>query len=200
MKRFTSVAQIYDAQTLMDWLNEYMEVMVKLVMDHGGVVNKYMGDGIMALFGVPVARTNESQISQDAINAVKCATAMRAELERLNTIWSEQDRPTSKMRVGIFTGPVVVGSLGSTQRLEYTVIGETVNIASRLESFDKAFDSENPCRILIGPTTLHHLGDQFQTKELSDVSLEGKDQRVTIYQVTGLKDAKDWSGNDFPIR
>ena len=96
------------------------------------------------------------------------------------------------MRVGIFTGPLVAGSLGNAQRMEYNVHGDTVNTAARLESLQKdSFvpDTEHhPCRILIGEPTLGYLGEQFHTYRVGEVSLKGKDQRVTVHQVLGVKD------------
>ncbi len=183
---FTSVSEKFNPQGLMDWLNEYMEGMAGQVMDHGGVINKYIGDSIMAIFGVPMARNGNAEISQDAVNAVNCALAMERMLIQLNNRWLEQDQPTIGMRVGIFTGPLVAGSLGSVQRLEYTVIGDTVNTASRLESFDKnLFPHERPCRILIGEATFRHLGRQFETEKVGEVSLKGKDEKITVYRIIG---------------
>ena len=187
---FTSVSEKMPPQELMEWLNEYMEAMVQRVIDHGGVINKYIGDAIMALFGVPLARTTEAAIAQDAVHAVHCALAMSEELTCLNQRWQAQGLPTIGMRVGIFTGPVVAGSLGSAQRLEYTVVGDTVNTASRLESFDKDVlvpDAVSRyCRILVGETTARYLSEQFQMQRVGEVSLKGKDEKVTIYHVTGF--------------
>ena len=120
----------------MDWLNECMEPMAKQVSVHGGVIEQFTGDAIVAIFGVPIAR-KEEEISQDAINAVNCALAMETTLRDLNRHWLAQNQPATAMRIGIYTGPMVAGSLGSSDRLEYVVIGDTVNVASRLESFDK---------------------------------------------------------------
>jgi adenylate cyclase len=183
LKGFTSVSEGLDPETLMDWLNEYMAAMIKVIVAHGGVINKFIGDAIMVIFGVPVARNTEAEISKDALNAVKCAVAMGERLEKLNESWRAQGRPEIKMRVGICTGPLVVGCLGSIQRQEYTVIGDTVNTASRLESFDKNLDPENTCRILIGETTCQCLGDQCEITPLTSVSLKGKEQKVMVYQV-----------------
>jgi adenylate cyclase len=189
LRGFTSVSEKMDPQALLDWLNTYMEAMARLVMDHGGVVDNYIGDAIKADFGVPLPRTAAAEISKDAIAAVDCALAMENELKRLNSVWQEQSLPTVEMRVGIFTGPVVAGSLGSAQRLKYTTVGDTVNIASRLESFDKNLVdpdlADSPCRILIGETTLRYLNHRFKTKKVGEATLRGKDEKVTIYRVVG---------------
>jgi adenylate cyclase len=186
---FTSVAEKRDPHAVMDWLNAYMEVMAQQVMNHGGVIDKYIGDSIMAIFGVPLPRTTEAEISQDAVNAVNCALAMERTLVELNGRWREQNLPTIGMRIGILTGPLVAGSLGSAHRLEYTVIGDTVNTASRLESFDKTVFapdcSGSPCRIIIGEATLRRLGPQFDTQRIGEVNLRGKDETMTVYCVLG---------------
>jgi adenylate cyclase len=189
---FTAMSESRDPQAVMDWLNAYMEAMAQHVINHGGVIDKYIGDSIMAIFGVPLPRQTDAEISQDAANAVNCALEMERSLRQLNSDWQEQQLPTIGMRIGIFTGPLVAGSLGSAQRLEYTVIGDTVNTASRLEGFEKdlvALDGLNsPCRIIIGEATLQRLGHQFATQHLGEVSLKGKDQKITVYGVSGRAD------------
>ncbi len=184
LKGFTTVSEKLGPAELMDWLNEFMGAMVDIVIDYDGIVNKFIGDAVMAVFGIPVARTNEAMITVDAVNAVKCAIAMGKKLESLNDSWQKQGRSTMSMRVGIYTGPLVVGSLGTRQRQEYTVIGDTVNIAARLESFDKTLDACNTCRILIGQATKDRIGDAFVTKKLTDVSLKGKVKKIDVYQVS----------------
>lgn len=189
LKGFTAIAEKMDPQTLMDWLNEYMDGMAKVVIGHKGVINKYIGDAIMAIFGVPVAKKTDEEVSADAINAVECALDMVEELERLNSSWEKRNITTVHMRVGIFTGPLVAGCLGGAQRMEYTVIGDTVNTASRLESFGKEVGehefSINPCRILIGEAMLKYLGGRFVTKRIGEVSLKGKEEKIDVYLVTG---------------
>jgi adenylate cyclase len=171
----------------MHWLNEYIEAMAEQVVKHGGIINKYVGDAIMAIFGVPVARKTEAAIGKDAANAVNCALAMENKLVQLNSIWEERDLPNVGMRIGIFTGPLVAGSLGSADRLEYAVIGDTVNIASRLESFDKSgFDPDfktNTCRILIGEATYQYIADRFKAQRLGEVTLKGQESKTAIYRV-----------------
>jgi adenylate cyclase len=187
LAEFTSVSERLDPQTLMHWLNEYIEAMAEQVVKHGGIVNKYVGDAIMAIFGVPVARKTETEIGKDAANALNCALAMESRLIELNSMWEARALPNVGMRIGIFTGPLVAGSLGSAERLEYTVIGDTVNIASRLESFDKSgFDPDfksNTCRILIGEATYRYIRDQFKTQKVGEVSLKGQERKTTIYRV-----------------
>jgi adenylate cyclase len=189
LEGFTSVSECLGEQDLMAWLETYLEVMSQQVMAHSGVIDKYMGDSIMALFGVPIPRTSEAEISQDAMHAVQCALAMRRELIQLNRRWQDQQQPTIQMRVGIYTGPLVAGTVGSAERLEYTVYGDTVNTASRLESYGKeTFAAEaidSPCRILIGAATLQYVGQQFQTQYVGEVHLKGKEQTTTIYRVLG---------------
>jgi adenylate cyclase len=184
---FTSVSEKLDPQMLMRWLNEYMEAMAEQVVKHGGIINKYIGDAIMTVFGVPLARKTEAEIGKDAANAVNCALAMESKLIQLNSTWKERHLPTIGMRIGVFTGPLVAGSLGSAERLEYTVIGDTVNVASRLESFDKSsFDPDlkkNTCRILIGEATYRYIEGQFKTQRVGEVNLKGQERKTTIYSV-----------------
>ncbi|OQW93833.1 MAG: hypothetical protein BWK79_09100 [Beggiatoa sp. IS2] len=185
LQSFTTISESVEPQILVDWLNQYMEAMVKVIEQHQGQVNKFIGDSIMALFGVPIQRNTPEEVQQDAINAVQCALSMRQELIQLHEVWESQELPIARMRVGIFTGPLIAGSLGSSERQEYTVLGDTVNIASRLESFDKTVDADNPCRILIGETTLQCIGERFQVECVGETYLKGKHSQVTIYQVIG---------------
>jgi class 3 adenylate cyclase len=189
LKGFSTLSEKTDPQALMDLLNTYMDTIAKCVMDHGGVVDDYFGDGMKANFGVPLPRTTEAEIRQDAVNAVDSALAMEREMIRLNARMKEQGLPPLKMRVGIYTGPVVAGSLGSTERMKYTTVGDTVNTASRLESFDKDLVlphlETSPCRILIGESTLRCLGDQFITQKVGELSLKGKDEKIIATCVLG---------------
>lgn len=185
IRGFTAIAETMEPPRLMDWLNVYMEAMTEVVMTHGGVVNKYIGDALMALFGVPTPRRTEAEIAGDAARAVECALAMGDALHRLNARWDEQDFPQITMRVGIYTGTLVAGSLGSRRRMEYTVLGDTVNIASRLESFEKDnhHAPDSVCRVLIGETTFRCLNGRFQIEEVGQVHLKGKQQGIAVYRV-----------------
>ena len=186
LSNFTLIAESVDPLVLMKWLNQYMKEMSLIVMAHGGMVNKYIGDAIMAVFGVPMKRETEDDIAGDAQQAVRCALQFNIRLRELNRQWQEQGLPTVTMRTGIYTGPLVAGSLGGATRMEYTVIGDTVNIASRLESFDKTIaapDNDSPCRILIGETTFNYVRHLCNTKLIDKCRLKGKNQSLNVYQV-----------------
>ena len=194
LERFSAKAESLPPDALLAWLNEYMEVMATLVEQHGGIVTKYMGDAIMAVFGAPIPRENEAERHADAINAVRCALAMGQHLDRLNASWLERGVPTTGMRVGLATGALVSGSIGGSKRLEYTVTGDTVVIAKRLESagktstqFEKASIS---CRVLIAESTHAMLGSHFHVRDVGSMQLEGKNQSVGAYVVIGENGAQ----------
>jgi len=189
LKGFTSIAEKTDPPTMIGLLNEFFQEMATAVEQNGGVVNKYVGDQIMALFGPPRPRNGEADFDEDARNAVRCAIALRKKLVEINDRWSRLGRPSIRMRVGINTGPLVAGSLGSKDRLEYTVIGDTVNVAARLESVDK--DNFNDriapggCRIFIGAPTHARLDGQFQTEPVATSELKGKTEAIAVFAVLG---------------
>ncbi len=199
---FTPIAEKLEPEVLIAWLNEYLESITPLVHAHGGVVIRFIGDAIMAVFGVPVCRHTEVEIRQDAVNAVECALAMQQELVRLNAHWQKRQWPAIGVRIGIYTGPVVTGSVGDRERMEYNIHGDTANIASRLESFDKAYFAPDflnqPCRIFIGDATLSLLDDQFQVEPIGQAQLKGKDRAVTIFHVLNRRD--DRASGTWPPR
>ncbi len=185
LQNFTTVSEKMEPQALMEWLNHYMASMVKVIELYHGQVNKFIGDAIMAVYGIPIPRTTEAEIQRDAINAVECALHMRAEIEHLRQEWRQQGLPQIRMRIGIFTGSVIAGSLGGIERQEYTVIGDTVNTASRLESFDKSIEQNSVCRILIGESTAQYLPERFVLERVGGVHLKGKATEVVVYSVVG---------------
>jgi len=198
LANFTPVAERLTPPELLNWLNEYMEEMASLVTQHGGVVDNYIGDAIKADFGVPIPRLTEEEIRDDAVNAVGCALAMRGKLARLNEFWSAQGSPRVRIRVGIATGSVVAGCLGSTQRIKYTTIGDVVNTAARLESFGKEAPGSSPdtqCEVLLSDRTAECLGGRFELEPVGVASLKGKSEGVMVYRLLGEKTQAD--ANDF---
>ena len=182
---FSAIAESMEPDRLMFWLNEYMNTMADTVLAHDGIIDKFIGDAIMAAFGVPLPRTHESEIARDAILAVSSAVAMAEKLRSLNHKWRQSGQPTISMRIGIATGVVVTGSLGSSQRMDYTTLGDTVNVAARLESYDKSF-GRGPCRILISERTYHYVRDLFSTDLIGRVQLKGRQKAIDVYQVLGV--------------
>jgi adenylate cyclase len=195
---YTTRSEKKEPAEVMEWLGTYMDRMAYLVESHGGMVNDFLGDGLMASFGVPVASTTEDEIDRDARSAVDCAMAMGRVLAELNEAWQRSGEPTARMRVGIFTGPGVVGAIGSAERMKYATVGNTVNTASRLESFDKmTFELEpehGTCRILVGQPTLDRLGDGYLSKCVGSHVLKGKGEPVMIHRILGR--AADVIGSD----
>jgi adenylate cyclase len=193
IEHFTTISEKLDPESLMSWLNDYMEEMATLIMEHKGIVDDYYGDAIKGDFGVPVIRTTMEQERQDAENAVSCALAMRDRLITINERCIERGLPRLRMRVGICTGSVVAGCLGSSMRMKYTTIGDPVNTAARLESLDKqSFDSGHDttdCRILISDTTHELLGNRFLLTLVGSFDLKGKEEQVQVYSVEGFADS-----------
>lgn len=182
---YTETSEKIDPDGLMAWLNDYMNTMADVIERHDGVVDDYAGDGIKANFGFPVPRRTEPEIDADAANAVHCALAMNAAMVRLNEDWKEQHLPTGRLRIGIYTGPAVVGALGGDESLKFTSVGDTVNTASRLENFDSesfSFDTSTS-RILIGEETWRRIGGAFETVDLGVHPLKGKAEKIRILRV-----------------
>ncbi len=187
IRNFSTIAERLPPEGLLEWLNEYLDMLTHEVLARDGVVNKFTGDGILALFGVPTRRTRPQDIAIDAAKAIDCALAMREQLVRLNRSWHSRRLPVIQMRVGIYTGEVVVGSLGGRDRLEYGVLGDSVNVASRLESCVKERQPDD-CRILVGEATLEAMGDRITALILEpwgSMALKGRNQRVKVYHVNG---------------
>jgi adenylate cyclase len=172
---FTSRAERTDPEPLVALLNTYMTVMTNLILEGGGVVDKLMGDGIMAFWGAPLA------IANPAREAMKCALRMMAELAAL----AQRDERFAdlKIGIGICTGDAVVGNFGGEQRFDYSVIGDTVNLASRLEGLTRPFK----VGILANRLTLEEAGAGFITREIGLVKVKGKDHLVPVVEVVALE-------------
>ena len=197
LQGYTSPAEAMDPADVMHWINCYMDAMTRIAASHGGIVDDYAGDGLKVNFGVPLPRQNEKDIDKDARCAVDCALEMGQELGRLNAQLSEQGLNSIRLRAGIVTGAVVAGSLGSSQRMKYTTVGDTVNSAARLESFDKeAFkkETDSAFRVLIGESTRQRLGPSYSVACIGSHFLPGKNKKITLYRVRGKGDNESATG------
>ena len=187
LEAFTSVAERLSPQELMNWLNRYMEAIADIVRQHKGIIDDYYGDGVKVNFGVPFPRKTDKAIGQDALNAVQCGLAMRREIARMTEARDQSTDPYVRIRIGVATGPAVAGSLGSAHRLKYTTVGDTVNVAARLQQLGKELgENETDTEwgtLLISGSTNQFLKDSFCTKEFGELSLRGKKERVIVYQV-----------------
>ena len=170
LRGFTGLSENRAPAEVLDFLNEYLTRMTAVIDRHGGVVDKYIGDAIMALFGAPLA------LPDHANRAVACALEMTKELEHSNAAFQAKGWPELAMGIGIHTGKVVVGNMGSKDRLNYTAIGDGVNLASRLESATKEFGVP----IIVSEATRQQ-APGYQYKELDIIQVKGKSQSVRIF-------------------
>ncbi len=175
LRDFTGFAERSDPQEVLEALNDHYDAIIPFVHKHGGTVNKFIGDAIMATFGAPIRHDDH------AARAVAAGTQMLEAMVDLNAKRRRLGRPELRMGVGIATGPVVVGTLGTTDRVEYAVIGDTVNTASRLEGLCK----ELGCSLVMGSSTHEAVADRMATRTLGAVSVKGKADKLEVFTVAG---------------
>jgi adenylate cyclase len=178
VKGFTALSERLSPREVQDLLNEYLHEMTDVIFKHQGTVDKYIGDGIMAVFGAP-RLPGEPLNEQHARQAVTAALEMLLAQQRL----AERSEPSKvfAIRIGVNSGMAYTGFFGTRHRLEYTAIGDTVNTASRLES------AAEPSSVFIGEDTARLVEDSFQLKPMGELQLKGKAQRVSAYKVLGRK-------------
>ncbi|WP_353079392.1 adenylate/guanylate cyclase domain-containing protein, partial [Synechococcus lacustris] len=180
---FSQVAEGFQPAETLQWVNVGMEKFVQVIHNNGGMVNKFTGDGFLAVFGVPLAQ-NPTQTANQALDS---AAALQRTLLELNQQLLAENRPAMKLRVGLHSGEVITGSMGSSDRMEYAVIGDVVNVSSRLESLNKE-RQVNLCRVLLSKETLNLLTnpEQWQFNCWGSFPLKGRDQSVEVYELTGI--------------
>lgn len=176
IRGFTSMSENMSAEEVSVILNEYFTEIEPIIAKYNGVINKFIGDAVMAIFGEPIQDKNH------AINAVKCANEMLEKVDKLQIKWLREGKPKIEIGVGINTGEAFVGNIGSETRLEYTVIGDMVNLASRIESYNKIYKT----RFLISSTTYEKVRDIADVIKISEVSIRGKAKKLNIYEVLRL--------------
>ncbi|MFB2972840.1 CHASE2 domain-containing protein [Aerosakkonema sp. BLCC-F183] len=187
IRGFTTISERLSPRELLSWLNQYLNAMTECIMDRGGVVDKYIGDAIMAVFGVPFPRTQAEEIKQDAMNAIAASFAMHERLKLLNEDLNAQKKPLIQFGIGIHTGPLIAGSVGCSRRLNYSVIGDTVNVAARLESMNKELTADKPYKILLTGETFDYVSDRYLGQQVTTIQLRGRQQETMIYTILGQK-------------
>jgi adenylate cyclase len=176
IRSFTTLSESTPSDKIVVWLNDYFSRMHAIVDSHGGHINKFLGDGLMIVFGAPASRGDEAE----ARAAVACGLDMLAAVERMNVEWQGTGRPLIKIGVGIHTGEATCGVVGAERRLEYTIIGDTVNLASRLESTTKEYGVP----LLASEATARLLDDKYEAEALGEVKVKGKHASTKIFAVT----------------
>ncbi len=181
VREFSVVARDIDSRKLAQWLNLYFGFVSKIVIRHRGSIDKYMGDSVMAVWGAPVTSTTH------AFDALRTALEIQSELHELNAQYTALGLPQITVGIGISTGPAMVGPLGSEYRMDYTVIGDTVNVAQRLEGQTRKYEVP----VVVSDKTMENVPDML-CRELDTVSVKGRVEPVTMYQpLCMIDDASD---------
>ena len=178
IRDFTALSEKLEPEQVVEFLNKYMTLMVDVISKTGGVVDKFIGDAIMAVWGAPVPKGN------DVENCINAALLMRQKMIAFNKKRKQNKKAAIAFGCGVNTGPVISGQIGSPDRHEYTVIGDTVNLASRIEALSKPFAVD----ILIAENTYQLVKDQFSVVPMSKVKLKGKSKPQRVYALLGRQD------------
>jgi len=173
IRGFTTLSESLSPEKLVDILNEYLDPMTKIVFKNKGTLDKYIGDAIMAIFNAPVEIENHEYF------ACKAAVEMIEELKRINENFKAKNFPQIDIGIGINTGKVVAGNMGTDIRFDYTVIGDNVNLASRLEGLNKLYGT----RIIVSENTYKKVKNEFKFRELDLIRVKGKKIGVKIYEL-----------------
>jgi len=179
IRNFTPMSEKLKPEEVVNVLNEYFTSMAEIIFQYDGTIDKFIGDCIMAFWGAPIYHRD------DALRAVKAALGMKKKLQELQKKWEKEGKPPIAVGIGINTGEVVVGNIGSPERMEYTTIGDEVNLASRLQSIAKEG------QIFISNSTYREVCEEIEAKEITPVKVKGKSEPVILYEVTGIKEHND---------
>ena len=174
IRGFTPMAERLDPEAVVLLLNDFYNLMIETTFKHDGTLDKFLGDGVMCVFGAPIARADH------AMQAVRTALDMQDGIAGLSSRFTREGRPPIAVGIGVSAGEVVAGTVGSEDRMEYTAIGDSVNLAARLESIAK------PGQVLISQHTLDMVDDHVQAKAMGAIRVKGKEEEVEVYEVIGL--------------
>lgn len=178
IRDFTPMLGRIKPNEAVDILNEYFTAMTPIIQRNKGLVSKFIGDAIMCIFGAPVIHPD------DAFQAVKTAVEMQEELKKLQAKWVQEGKTSVHIGIGINSGDVIVGNVGSPERMEYTVIGDPVNVADRIEKLNKELGT----KILISETTYEEAKDKIIANKLEPMKVNDKEELIQVYEVVGLKE------------
>jgi adenylate cyclase len=192
----TAICEAMQPGPLIAWMDRYIDAMAGVIMAHEGVLLRFIGDGILAVFGVPIPRRDEAAITTDARNAARCALAMEQAMARLNQEWGAAGLPQAGLRVGLHTGPLVAGSLGTGPRMEFCLLGDTANVGARLEQLGKEHARAGTpyCTIVVGGPTWSRLGQDFAGRMIGEVPLRGRRASMTAWRIDAAATASPAPG------
>lgn len=180
IRDFTPMAEKLSPQDVTSILNEYFSTIEPIIAKYNGIINKYMGDGVLAVFGEPIKDENH------VINAIKCGMEITQKVKILREKFVNEGKPKIEVGIGINTGEVFVGNIGTEERLEYTVIGDNVNLAYRIEAFNKILKT---C-FLISQYSYEYVKDRVDVVRLSQVEIKGKSKPIDIYEVLNIRNER----------
>ncbi len=183
IRGFTTISESLAPDELVQVLNEYLSAMTDIVLGYRGTIDKYMGDAIMAFWGAPLP------MKEHAYYSCLAALAQLKKLEEMQVVWKEQGKPIIQIGIGLNTGIAVAGNMGSSHRMDYTVMGDTINLGSRLEGTNKVYST----RIIISESTYAHTKDKVIVRELDKIRVKGKHEPVTIYELLDVIDHDDFA-------
>lgn len=189
VRGFTTLSESLTPEELVQLLNEYLSVMTDIIIELKGTIDKYMGDAIMAFWGAPVP------LEEHAYYACVASVKQVLKLKELQESWKQRNLPTIDIGIGLNTGPAVVGNMGSSHRMDYTCMGDTVNLGSRLEGSNKMYGT----RIIMSEYTYERVKDRVYARELDLVQVKGKTHPVRIYELIGLINDEDMTRLIRPI-
>lgn len=179
IRGFTSLTEKADSQELVLQLNEYLTEMVECVFAQNGTLDKFIGDSVMAIWG----NTLSHGAREDALSAARSAWRMQERLAELNAKWHANGKVPFRVGIGINYGEAIVGNMGSPRRMEFTVIGDSVNLASRIEGLTKNYSYD----ILVGESMASLIQDEFELKEVGDVAVRGKEKPIKVYALVAIR-------------
>lgn len=177
IRNFTSIAESLEPEKVSEILNEYFSQMIPIISRYNGIINKFVGDALLVVFGDPIPDERHPE------NAVFCAVEMLKKVDELQDKWIREGKPKLEIGIGINTGVAFVGNIGSEERLEYTVIGDTVNVASRIEAYNRLYGT----RLLISESTYGRVKKNItDVIKITSVPIKGKSENIDIYEIIEL--------------
>ncbi|MEW5946611.1 MAG: adenylate/guanylate cyclase domain-containing protein [bacterium] len=186
IRGFTAYSERHSPEQVLSQLNEYLSAMIDVIFRYEGTLDKFIGDSIMAVFGSPIPH------GDDPLRAARTALEMQERLAGLNEKWSREGKERLKIGIGINTGEAIVGNIGDERRLEYTVIGDNVNLASRIEGLTKSYN----CGVMISAGTYETIKEMVNVRSLGAAAVKGKSQAIEIYELLGLKTSDNSNGSN----